>query len=99
MVYANALPGVNRVVMLTLGWEELPKAWSIHGLDTSIRLVEPVPAVLVESVDGWVLLDTGFNKALIEDEVLFSRFLGKFFEIKPILPAYGVDPLLDALNR
>ncbi len=85
--------------MLTLGWEELPKAWSIHGIDQSERLVEPVPALLVETVDGWVLLDTGFNKALIEDGALFDRFHSKFHQILPILPAYGTDPLLDALDR
>lgn len=90
---------VRRIIMLTLGWEDLPKAWSIHGLDSSIRIVEPVPAVLIETIDGWVLLDTGFNKALIEDLALRRRFHGDFYEIRPILPAYDKDPLLDALDR
>ena len=93
------LSGARRVIMLTLGWEDLPKSWSVHGCDPAERLVEPVPAVLVETVDGWVLLDTGFNKALVKDAALYERFHAKFFEITPILPAYDVDPLLDALNR
>ncbi len=90
---------VKQVIMLTLGWEELPKAWSIHGIDQKERLVEPVPALLIETIDGWVLLDTGFNKALIEDGALFDRFHSKFHQILPILPAYSTDPLLDALDR
>lgn len=85
--------------MLILGWEELPKAWSIHGIDQKERFVEPVPALLIETIDGWVLLDTGFNKALIDDGALFDRFYSKFHQILPILPAYGTDPLLDALDR
>lgn len=98
MVYVPTKP-VRRVIMLTLGWEDLPKSWSIYGVDPAVRLVEPVPAVLIETIDGWVLLDTGFNKALIEDLALRRRFHGDFYEIRPILPSYDVDPLLDALNR
>ncbi len=90
---------VKRVIMLTLGWEDLPKSWSIYDTDPLVRIVEPVPALLVETVDGWVLIDTGFNKALIEDIALRRRFHGDFYEIRPILPAYDKDPLLDALDR
>ncbi len=90
---------VKQVIMLTLGWEELPKAWSVHGCDPKERLIEPVPALLIETIDGWVLLDTGFNKALIQDSALYDRFHSEFYEIKPILPAYELDPLLDALER
>lgn len=85
--------------MLTVGWEDLPKSWSVYGVDQGIRLVEPVPVVLIESIDGWVMLDTGFNKALVEDPALYRRFHSKFNLIKPILPSYEVDPLLDALDR
>ena len=99
MIHIKRKVGVNRVFMLTVGWEDLPKSWSVHGADPEIRLVEPVPVVLIESIDGWVMLDTGFNKALIEDPALYRRFHSKFHLIKPILPSYEVDPLLDALDR
>ena len=99
MIHVKRKVGVNRVFMLTVGWEDLPKSWSVHGVDPEIRLVEPVPVVLIESIDGWVMLDTGFNKALIEDPALYRRFHSKFNLIKPILPSYEVDPLLDALDR
>lgn len=91
--------GVKRVVMLTLGWEDLPESWSINHADPTSVLREPVPAVLIETASGWVILDSGFNKALIEDSALYNRFHGRFFDIKPVLPAYSVDPLLDSLNR
>jgi len=34
---------VRRVIPLTFGWEDLPKSISVHGVDPSIRLKEPVP--------------------------------------------------------
>jgi glyoxylase-like metal-dependent hydrolase (beta-lactamase superfamily II) len=90
--------GVKRVVLLTLGWEELPKSWSVFGAPHDERMREPVPGVLVEVDGGWVLLDTGFNPALVRDEQLRRRFHDRFHGIVPVLPAGG-DPLLDALDE
>lgn len=58
---------VRRIVLLTLGWEDLPKSVSVHGAPEDIRMREPVPGVLLQTDGGWVLLDTGFNTALIRD--------------------------------
>lgn len=68
------LRGVRRIVPLLLGWEELPKSVSVHGAPYEERLREPVPAVLLECDGGWLLLDTGFNTALIRDPALRRRF-------------------------
>ena len=38
--------GVRRVILLTLGWEDLPKTVSVWGDTSGERLKEPVPAVL-----------------------------------------------------
>jgi N-acyl homoserine lactone hydrolase len=97
-VIASGTSGAKRVVLLTLGWEYLPKAWSVYGSPPEERITEPVPAVLVEVDGGWVLLETGFNPALILDPPLRRRYHDSFFGIEPILPAGG-DPLLDALER
>ena len=59
------MTGVRRVVLLTLGWEELPKSVSVYGAPEEERLREPVPGVLLDVDGGWLLLDTGFNTALI----------------------------------
>lgn len=85
-------------MLLTLGWCELPKSWSIFGAPPEERLVEPVPAVLVEVDGGWVLLDTGYNPALINDPAFRRRYHNPLSGIAPILPPGG-DPLLDALDR
>jgi N-acyl homoserine lactone hydrolase len=89
--------GVRRVVLLTLGWEDLPKSVSIHGAPPEQRLREPVPGVLLQCDGGWLLLDTGFNPALITDPALRRRFHGDP-AFRPILPGPG-EPLEEALAR
>lgn len=89
--------GVRRVVPLTLGWEDLPKSVSVHGAPPEMRLVEPVPGVLLLCDGGWLLLDTGFNPALIRDPALKRRFHGDPL-FQPILPGPG-EPLEEALEQ
>jgi N-acyl homoserine lactone hydrolase len=88
--------GVRRVVLLTLGWEDLPLSVSIDGAPPEERLVEPVPGVLLLCDGGWLLLDTGFNPALIRDPALHRRFHGDP-RFKAVLPGPG-DPLEEALD-
>jgi glyoxylase-like metal-dependent hydrolase (beta-lactamase superfamily II) len=87
--------GVRRVVPLTLGWEDLPKSVSVEGAPEQERLREPVPGVLLECDGGWLLLDTGFNTALITDLALRRRYHGHP-AIQPVLPGLG-EPLAGAL--
>ena len=87
--------GVRRVVLLTLGWEDLPKSVSVHGAPPEERLREPVPGVLLQCDGGWLLLDTGFNPALIRDRALRRRFHGDP-AFRPVLPGPG-EPLEEAL--
>jgi len=85
--------GVRRIVLLTLGWEDLPKTVSVHGDTSGTLLREPVPGVLLEADGGWVLLDTGYNTALIRDAALARRFHPEHL---PILPGDG-EPLAETL--
>jgi glyoxylase-like metal-dependent hydrolase (beta-lactamase superfamily II) len=87
--------GVRRIVLLTLGWEDLPRSVSVEGAPPRERLREPVPGVLLECDGGWLLLDTGFNTALITDPALRHRFHGDP-AIQPVLPGPG-EPLAEAL--
>lgn len=89
--------GVRRVVPLTLGWEDLPRSVSIFGAPAEERLAEPVPGVLLLLCDGgWLLLDTGFNAALITDPALRRRYHGDPV-FQPVLPGPG-EPLEEALG-
>ena len=91
------MSGVRRVVPLTMGWERLPKAYSVHGDTSGDVLVEPVPAIALDTDDGWTLIDTGFNTTLIRDPLFHARFHGANHEIVPILPEGDGEPLEAAL--
>jgi glyoxylase-like metal-dependent hydrolase (beta-lactamase superfamily II) len=94
---------VRQVIPLILGWERLPRSYSIHGDRSGETLIEPVTAVLLDTADGWTLLDTGFNTALIRDAALYERLHARNHAILPILPEAADDaegdgePLADAL--
>src|SRR3954464_1947813 len=91
--------GVRRVIPLTFGWEDLPKSVSVHGADPAVRLREPVPGVLCEIDEGWILLDTGFNDPLIRDPSLRRRFHHPDHGIDPVLPPPTGDSLELAFER
>jgi glyoxylase-like metal-dependent hydrolase (beta-lactamase superfamily II) len=57
---------------------------------------EPVPGVLLQTDGGWVLLDTGFNTALIRDPALYRRFFPTV-EYIPVLPGPG-EPIEESLH-
>ena len=59
-----------------------------------VFLREPVPGLLLEIEDGYVLLDTGFNGALVRDRAFYHRFWGRR-TTKLELSGPG-DPLEDA---
>jgi N-acyl homoserine lactone hydrolase len=88
--------GVRRIVPLTLGWEELPKSVSVDGAPYEERVREPVPGILLEVDGGWLLLDTGFNTALLRDPALRRRFYGSP-NYQPVLPGPG-EPLEESLS-
>ena len=89
--------GVRRIIALTVAWERLPKSYSVHGDTSGEILVEPVPAVALETADGWTLIDTGVNTALMRDTPLYERMHGRNHDIVPILPDGDGEPLEDAL--
>jgi glyoxylase-like metal-dependent hydrolase (beta-lactamase superfamily II) len=89
---------VLRVVPLTLGWEDLPKSISVLGADPSLRMREPVPGLLLQLDGGWLLLDTGFNPALIHDPALYRRFHARS-GVEAVLPVGSGDPLEAELER
>ena len=87
--------GVKRIILLTLGWEELPKSISVFGAPPEQRMREPVPGVLLETDGGWLLLDTGFNTALVRDPWLYKRYFPAV-DYRPVLPGPG-EPIEEGL--
>lgn len=69
----------------------------MHGDASGAVLVEPVPAIALDTDDGWTLLDTGINTALVRDRPLYERLHGRNHAITPILPEGEGEPLERAL--
>jgi N-acyl homoserine lactone hydrolase len=90
------MAGVRRIVPLTLGWIDLPRYVMVRG-GSADEVRVPVPGVLVLCDGGWLLLDTGFNTALIRDAALHSRFFPDPV-MRPLIPGPG-EPLEEALDR
>ncbi|MGI8413876.1 MAG: N-acyl homoserine lactonase family protein [Solirubrobacteraceae bacterium] len=90
------MTSVRRLIPLTVGYERLPKSFSLHGDTSGEMLVEPVPAVLLDTEEGWTLLDTGFNAVLIRDTHLYRRTHGRNHDITPVLIGGG-EPLVEAM--
>ena len=88
--------GVRRIVLLTLGWGDVAKSVSVEGAPHDQILREPVPGVLLLCDGGWLLLDTGYNTALITDLALRARFHRDPLEV-PLLPGPG-EPLAETLG-
>ncbi|CAN5485458.1 N-acyl homoserine lactonase family protein [soil metagenome] len=87
--------GVRRIVLFTLGWEDLPKSVSVYGSPPEERFRCPVPGVLLQTDGGWVMIDTGFNTALIRDPALRRRYFPSM-EYQPLLPGPG-EPIEESL--
>ena len=91
------MTGVRRIIPLIVGWERLPRSYSVHGESSGATLIEPVAVVLLDTDDGWTLLDTGINTALMRDGPLYERLHGRNHAIVPILPSGDGEPLEHAL--
>lgn len=89
------MTSVRQLIPLTLAWERLPKSYSVYGDSSEEILIEPVPAVLLDTDDGWVLIDTGMNMPLINDPWLHKRFHARNNAISPVTA--GGEPLIDEM--
>lgn len=94
LVDASLMPmaQAKRVYCLVLGHEYVRRRISLAGGDDEI-LREPIPAMLVATEDGWVLLETGLSAVLREDP---GHFDDRYPVGRPEL-AGGADPLLEGL--
>ena len=64
---------VRRLFILLCGFEILPKTVSTRGLGGRFILSEPVCAYLLDTENGWVLLDAGLNPANGRDPVRIEQ--------------------------
>lgn len=65
----------ERMFLLQYGEECTPKWMSVRGAGSTLRWV-PVIGILVETADGWVILETGFSRQALEDDAACRAIYG-----------------------
>jgi glyoxylase-like metal-dependent hydrolase (beta-lactamase superfamily II) len=83
----------RRMLMLTFGAEPSPKSISVRGAGDRVIWC-PIVGAAVSTDDGWILLETGIGRRLLEDETIRRRIYAS-----PEQPwGVGEDPFLAALG-
>ncbi|WP_062204060.1 N-acyl homoserine lactonase family protein [Demequina salsinemoris] len=93
------LPLTGRPLALhafVVGFEPITESVSLLGGDPGRFLLEPVTASAVEYEDGWVLLDGGFNLAVVRSQPARAEHLN-YESYAPLVPPG--DPLAEGVAR
>ena len=90
---------VRRLFVLLCGYEVLPKTISTRALGGRFVLAEPVCAYLLDTAQGWVLLDTGIDPAYANDPELRDRhFLSRGWPPPVISPFHELEAQLAGIG-
>jgi N-acyl homoserine lactone hydrolase len=76
---------IRRLFVLLCGFEILPKNISTRGRGARFILSEPVCAYLLDTIDGWVLLDAGMNPANGRDPDRIRQMFGQHGMAAPVI--------------
>jgi N-acyl homoserine lactone hydrolase len=77
---------VKRLFIFLCGFEIVPQGLSLKGAGGRVLLAEPICAYLVETTEGWVLLDTGLDANRLTDPVLLHRYYtGRGWSVPPLV--------------
>ncbi|CAF3373117.1 unnamed protein product [Rotaria sp. Silwood1] len=58
----NTTTSVRRLYVLLCGFEILPKTVSTRNLGAHIIMSEPISAYLLDTTEGWILVDSGIDE-------------------------------------
>jgi N-acyl homoserine lactone hydrolase len=90
---------VRRLFVILCGFEVLPKSISVRGADSRFILSEPVCVYLLDTEDGWVLLDAGLNPDNGCDAVRVQERFGRLGLTPPVIrDAHLLEPQLRAID-
>jgi N-acyl homoserine lactone hydrolase len=71
------MTSVKRLYIFLCGYEILPKSASTKGLGERFVMSLPISAYLVETAEGLILIDTGFNASHSRDPELRKKYFGE----------------------
>jgi N-acyl homoserine lactone hydrolase len=86
---------VRRLYVLLVGYEILPKSVSTKHLGDKFIIASPICCYLLDTADGWILLDTGFDPKYARDPTLAHQYFHSVGVVPPIVnPEHELFPQL-----
>jgi glyoxylase-like metal-dependent hydrolase (beta-lactamase superfamily II) len=86
---------VEQLFLMTVGYEFVPRAWTLEGETDESPIRLPLTALLARTDGKWFLFDTGLGPEFRDIE--FSRRWYQWGD--PEMPGEDPDPLLDQLRQ
>ncbi|HWJ36039.1 MAG TPA: N-acyl homoserine lactonase family protein [Steroidobacteraceae bacterium] len=93
------MTSVKRLFVLLCGFEVLPKSISTRDRGGRFILSEPVCAYLLDTLEGWLLLDAGMNPDNLDDPLRRDRHFLRHGMTPPIVrKPHRLETQLDAIG-
>jgi len=90
---------VRRLFVLLCGFEFLPKSISTRDMGERFIMSEPISAYLLDTESGWILLDTGFDPANVQDLGTMDRhFFSKGIHPPLVAPEHRLERQLGEIG-
>lgn len=94
------MTAIKRMFVLLCGYEILPKTVSLRGADPRFIVSVPICAYLLDTTEGWVLLDSGLDSFHLSDPGQVDKYFspGKWFPPPVVKPAHEMEAQLKAIG-
>lgn len=95
----RAVTAVRRLYVALVGYEVLPKNISTKDRGAQFVMCEPICCYLLDTSEGWILLDAGFDPAYVRDPRLTQQYFHSAGIYPPIVhPEHELPGLLAQLG-
>lgn len=98
----NATTAIRRLAILLCGYEILKKSDSTRGLGERFMFASPISAYLLDTDNGYILVDTGVNSDIVHNPALCEQYytgrgwtppiVNSSHELLPQLAGLGIQP-------
>ncbi len=94
------MTAVRRLFVLLCGYEILPMTVSLRGADPRFIVSVPISAYLLDTTEGWVMLDAGLDSFHLTDTAQVTKYFsrGGWFPPPVVQPAHEMDAQLKQIG-
>jgi N-acyl homoserine lactone hydrolase len=94
------MTAVKRMFVLLCGYEILPMTVSLRGADPKFIVSVPICTYLLDTTEGWVLLDAGLDSYHLTDPGQIAKYFspGGWFPPPVVRPVHEMEAQLKAIG-